>query len=105
MYLLPLCEAREKHCPLTNQTCKGDMCMAWRWAELVEMEAYGAQYDCGRVYARRHGDKACPAVTAPTANAPCCNRRRLADVPPGRKRHKAGLPRRSLARYDFAPIF
>lgn len=60
MYLLPLCEAREKHCPLTNQTCKGDMCMAWRWAELVEMEAYGAQYDCGRVYARRHGGKACP---------------------------------------------
>lgn len=60
MHLLPLCEAREKHCPLTNQACKGDMCMAWRWAELGEMEAHGARYDCGRVYARRHGGEACP---------------------------------------------
>ena len=28
------------------------------------------------------------AVTAPTANAPRCNRTRLADVSPGRRRHK-----------------
>lgn len=94
MCLLPLCEAKEKHCPLTNQTYKGDMCMAWRWAELVEMEATARSMTAAGFMPGGTAAKPAPAtaeaVTAPMANAPCCNRRRLADVPPGRKRHKAG---------------
>ena len=33
-------EAKQKHCPLINATCKGQECMAWRWAT-VEQLAHG----------------------------------------------------------------